>query len=607
MCGIIGYTGPKRAVDILLKGLKRLEYRGYDSAGVAVQGPRGFIIRKNAGKIEALERVVDPADFPGITGIGHTRWATHGAPNQRNAHPHLSTTKRIVLVHNGIIENYAELRDRLTKKGVKFSSDTDTETLVHLIDMQYAGDLAAAVRSALRDVRGTYAIAVMSSDEPDVIVAARLFSPLIVALGSGENFLASDTPAILEYTNRVIFLADGDVAKITPERVTITDLSGRPLDRKAARVSYDIERAEKRGYDHFMLKEIHEQPEAVRETIQGRITKTGVVFEDFAVGDPFLKRVDRVVIVACGTAYHAGLVGKYLLNDLARMPVLADQASEFRYSPPPITKNTLALAITQSGETADTLAGVREAKRLGATVLTVCNVMGSSIPRVSDGVIYTRAGPEIGVASTKAYTTQLCVLVMLAVKMGMLRGTLSRAGARGILSALQEIPEKMQGVLSDERVIRRCAAKFKDAQTFLYLGRRYNYPTAYEGALKLKEISYIHAEGYGAGEMKHGPIALVQPDYPTLAIAPKDSVHEKMLSNIQEVRARRGPVIAVGTAGDEALRKIADHVLWIPETLEPLSPMLAVVPLQLLAYHIAVLRGCDVDKPRNLAKSVTVE
>ncbi len=608
MCGIIGYTGSRRAVDILLDGLSRLEYRGYDSAGVVVQNGGAFQLEKNAGKLRGLVKKLDTSKYPGTTGIGHTRWATHGPPNRRNAHPHLAATKRVVLVHNGIIENHEALRAKLEKRGVRFSSDTDTEALVQLIDRYYRGDLAAAVRRALADVEGSYAIAVMAADRPGLIVAARLFSPLIVALGKGGNFVASDTPAVLAHTRKVIFLADGDVASLTADGVGITDVSGKKVVRRVAQVTYDVEEAEKGGYPHFMLKEIFQQPEAVKNTLQGRVGRSGnVAFEDFPLTDSFIRKIDRVVLIACGTAFHAGVVGKYLMGDLARLPVLSDQASEFRYAPPPITRNTLALAVTQSGETADTLAGVREAKKLGAKVLTVCNVMGSSIPRASDAVLYTRAGPEIGVASTKAYTTQLAVMVMLAVHMGMVRGACSKAAAGRILRGLGEIPGKIEKLLSDTRVIKRCAKKFKDAHTFLYLGRRYNYATAYEGALKLKELSYIHAEGYGAGEMKHGPIALVQPDYPTLAVAPEDTVREKMLSNIQEVKARGGPVIAVGTKGDNALRRLADHVIWIPPTEECLVPILAVVPLQLLAYHIALLRGCDVDQPRNLAKSVTVE
>jgi len=609
MCGIIGYVGGKQAAPILMDGLARLEYRGYDSAGLAVIGDGRLKWEKNAGKLHELARAIKNADLSGTTGLGHTRWATHGAPSRENAHPHFALGHNIALVHNGIIENHDDLRRKLIKRGIRFVSQTDTEALCHLIGVNYNGDLLAAVRKALRKAEGSYAIAAIAVSEPGRIIAARKNNPLIIGLGESENLVASDIPAVLPYTRKIVFLEDGDVAEVTSSGVNITTLDGKPRKFTTRNIQWDISTAEKGGYAHFMLKEIHEQPQAVAETIAGRITNSGdaVVFEDFGLSPAQLRAIKRISIISCGTSWHAGLVAKMAIEELARIPADASIASEYRYSDPVVDTGTLAIGISQSGETIDTLMGLRLAKEKGAKVLSVCNVLGSSIPRMSDAVIYTHAGPEIGVASTKAYTTQLAALVMLATQMGRARGTLSPKRAKQILTALKQIPAKLKTVIANDRLVRHCAEKYKFVYDFLYIGRRYNYPTAFEGALKLKELSYIHGEGYGAGEMKHGPIALVEDSFPIVAIAVKGRVYEKMLSNIQEIKARKGIIIAVATSGDRHIGKLADFVISTPETEEMLSPILTVVPLQLLAYHIAVSRGCDVDQPRNLAKSVTVE
>ena len=609
MCGIIGYVGERQAAPILMDGLARLEYRGYDSAGVVIIGGGRLKWEKNAGKLHELARLIKGVELSGTIGLGHTRWATHGAPTRENAHPHFTLRRRIALVHNGIIENHDEIRKRLLRRGVRFTSQTDTEALCHLIGVNYRGNLLAAVRKALQGVEGSYAIAAIAADEPGTIVAARKNNPLIIGVGESENLVASDIPAILPYTRRVIFLEDGDIAEVTRSGVSITTLGGRPRKFVMRTVQWDLSTAEKGGYPHFMLKEIHEQPQAVAETISGRISKAGddVAFEEFGMSAARMRRIKRISIISCGTSWHAGLVGKLAIEELARIPVDVSIASEYRYADPVVGKDVLAIGISQSGETIDTLMGLRLAKERGAKVLSICNVLGSSIPRMSDAVIYTHAGPEIGVASTKAYTTQLAALSLLAIHLGRLRGALGGARARQLLKALKQIPAKLKTVIANDKLVRHCAERYKFVCDFLYIGRRYNLATAYEGALKLKELSYIHGEGYGAGEMKHGPIALVEDSFPTVAIAVKGRVHEKMLSNIEEIKARKGIVIAVATSGDRHIGKMADFVISTPETEEMFSPILTVVPLQLLAYHIAVNRGCDVDQPRNLAKSVTVE
>ncbi|RKY27571.1 MAG: glutamine--fructose-6-phosphate transaminase (isomerizing) [Planctomycetota bacterium] len=609
MCGIIGYVGEGQATPILMDGLSRLEYRGYDSAGVAVLEGKRIKWEKTAGKLHELARIIKNADLSGTTGLGHTRWATHGVPSRENAHPHFTLRRRIALVHNGIIENHEELRRKLRKRNVKFVSQTDTEVLCHLIGVNYDGCLLAAVRSALKRVKGSYAIACISVDEPGIIVAARMNNPLIIGVASGGNLVASDIPAVLPYTRRVMFLDDGDVAEVRGDGVDISTLGGKPRNVAVRNVQWDVSTAEKGGYPHFMLKEIHEQPRAIAATIAGRINKSAddAVFADFGLSDAQLKKIERLSIISCGTSWHAGLVGKTAIEELARIPVDVNIGSEFRYADPILNERTLAVGISQSGETIDTLMGLRRAKESGAKALAICNVLGSSIPRMSDAVIYTHAGPEIGVASTKAYTTQLAALGLLAIRLGRLRGALKRGRAAELLAALRQIPRKLRKVTANDKLVKHCAERYKYVYDFLYIGRRYNYPTALEGALKLKELSYIHGEGYSAGEMKHGPIALVEDTFPTVAIAVKGRVYEKMLSNIQEIKARKGIVIALATSGDRKIRKLADFVITTPETEEMFSPILTVVPLQLLAYHIAANRGCDVDQPRNLAKSVTVE
>jgi glucosamine--fructose-6-phosphate aminotransferase (isomerizing) len=610
MCGIIGYIGSSDAVPILLSGLKRLEYRGYDSAGIAVLEPTRIRIIRCVGKVGALEEMVMKDPPKGVTmGIGHVRWATHGRPSDENAHPHSDCSGRIALVHNGIIENHAELRRRLEASGHVFSSETDTEVLVHLIEEYRSLPLEEAVRMALLQVRGSYAIVVMSLEEPEKIVGARKGSPLLVGVGAGEGlFLASDVPAILDRTREIVFLDEEEIVSLGRSGdVRIIGLSGalKPL-REPIHIPWDSLQAEKAGYKHFMLKEIHEQPKVVEDTMAGRISADGTEF--------FLDDVDldwigvkRIAIVACGTAFHAGLVGKFMIESFARIPVEVDYASEFRYRSPVLDENTVLLAISQSGETADTIGAVRAAKEMKVKVLSICNVLGSSLTRESDAVLYTRAGPEIGVASTKAFTAQLVVLLLLAMKLGRSKGILSEPMASSFSQMLRRIPSQMNGILEKERIIEEHAGKLRKKEDFLYLGRGINYPIALEGALKLKEISYIHAEGYPGGEMKHGPIALIDENLPVVAIALRGSVYEKMLSNIEEVKSRDGIVLSVANEGDEEVRRRSDYLIEIPYTDEIMSPLLSVVPLQLLAYHIAVRRGCDVDQPRNLAKSVTVE
>ncbi len=608
MCGIVGYIGEKDAVPVLIGGLRRLEYRGYDSAGVAVVTNGRVSVRKRVGKLRVLAEDLERSPLPGTVGVGHTRWATHGAPSEANSHPHSDDSGTIHLVHNGIIENYQTLKEQMLAEGHTFRSQTDTEVVAHLVGKHYRGDLAQAVRDALKEVEGAYAIGVVCDREPDVLVAARCGSPLIVGLGDGENFIASDVPAILNHTRRIIYLDDHEVIRITRDGVTVTDLDGNVVDKPVHTIEWDASAAEKGGYPHFMLKEIHEQPRVIRDTLRGRFAPDGsITLDDMRISDDELRAIRKIVIISCGTAWHAGLVGKYLLESFVGIPCEVDLSSEFRYRNPLVDESTLVMTVTQSGETADTLAGLREAKRRGAKVVSICNVVGSSIARESDGVIYQHAGPEIGVASTKAYTSQVTCFVLFTMYLGRLRGKLSDAGIAEMVSALKELPGKIEKVLEDQSVILDCTEKYHTAQSSLYLGRSYNFPSALEGALKLKEISYIHAEGYAAGEMKHGPIALVDPSLPVVCVCVKSAVYDKMISNIQEIRARSGKVIAVATEGDTAILEHADDVLYIPETPEYLSPIVVAVPLQLLAYHIAVRRGCDVDQPRNLAKSVTVE
>ncbi len=617
MCGIIGYIGPKPVVPILLDGLRRLEYRGYDSAGIAVVRQGTIGLRRSAGKLSRLEEAIKADPIDGEYGIGHTRWATHGRPTEENAHPHRDCTGRIVVVHNGIIENYLDLKRELQGQGHKFVTETDTEIVAHLIEQEMkvagGGGLEEATRRALARMRGMFALVVLSSAEPQKIVAVRSGPPLVVGIGDGEYFVASDIPAILAHTRDVVFLADEEMAVLTSSGVTFTTFSGTKLDRRTQRVLWDPIQAEKAGFKHFMLKEIFEQPQAARDTVLGRVSlDTGRVFlEEMSLSDADLAAIENVTIIACGTSWHAGLVGKYLIEGLAHLPVEVDYGSEYRYRAPIVGSRTLAVVITQSGETADTLAALREAKALGARSLAICNVVGSMATRESDGTIYTHAGPEIGVASTKAFTSQLVALHLLALHLAQVRGTLTAAQAREEIEGLLQLPTLIDQTLRVSALVDEIARRFYNRRDFLFLGRGINYPIALEGALKLKEISYIHAEGYPAGEMKHGPIALIDEQMPVVALAPRDHVFEKMLSNIQEVKARGGSVIALTTGRDELVESLLDtehdSIISLPETRPRLSPVIAVIPLQLLAYHIAVRRGCDVDQPRNLAKSVTVE
>jgi glucosamine--fructose-6-phosphate aminotransferase (isomerizing) len=614
MCGIIGYIGPKEVVPVLIDGLRRLEYRGYDSAGVAVVRDGCVELRRSAGKLSNLETVIGSAPLAGDYGVGHTRWATHGRPTEENAHPHRDCTGKIVVVHNGIIENYLDLKLELQRQGHKFVTETDTEIVAHLVEREMKGDgLANAVRRALMLMRGLFALVLISADDPEKIVTVRNGPPIVVGLGDGEFFVASDIPAILSHTRDVVFLGDEEMAVITKTGVQFTDFFGRPVSKATQRVLWDPIMAEKAGYKHFMLKEIFEQPTAARETILGRVSQdTGRVFlEEMKVSDETLAAVERVTILACGTSWHAGLVGKFMIEQLARLHVDVDYGSEYRYRKPIVSKNTLAVVITQSGETADTLAALREAKKEGASSIAICNVVGSMATRETDGTIHTHAGPEIGVASTKAFTSQLVALYLLALRLGQIRGVLSFEASKPHVDALLQLPLLLEQTLKVAPDIEEIAARFHSRTDFLYLGRGINYPIALEGALKLKEISYIHAEGYPAGEMKHGPIALIDERMPVVAIAPTDHVFEKMIGNMQEVKARGGSVIALTTRGDDKLSSILDRnndfILQLPRAPELLTPVVMVLPLQLLAYDVAVRRGCDVDQPRNLAKSVTVE
>ncbi|MFZ5586782.1 MAG: glutamine--fructose-6-phosphate transaminase (isomerizing) [Thermodesulfobacteriota bacterium] len=612
MCGIIGYIGPKNAVEVIMEGLSRLEYRGYDSAGLALVLEGGFAVRRAEGKLSRLKDKLEADPLCGNLGMGHTRWATHGRPSETNAHPHLAGD--VAVVHNGIIENYLELKAELMAKGCQFSSETDTEIVAHLVQTMLAEgapDLAAAVYQALRCIRGSYALVILDRNQPDTIIGARKDSPLILGLGQepGEFFLASDVPAFLAHTNRVVFLNDGDVVRIQAGGYAITDLSGAPQERKPDLISWSPAMAEKAGYTHFMQKEIFEQPRALTDTLTGRV-KLGnpdVSLPDLAAATEELKSARRVIFLACGTSWHAALVGKFLLEGLARVPTEVDLGSEFRYRDPLVGPGDLVVAISQSGETADTLAAVREAKAKGAKAITICNVVGSSLTRESAGVLYTYAGPEIGVASTKAFTTQLMALSLLALHIGRVRGVIDDARALAIVEDLVQAPGLVQQALEREDEVKAVAETYCQAKDFLFLGRGLCYPIALEGALKLKEISYIHAEGYPAGEMKHGPIALIDEKMPVVVLANQNDVLEKVLSNMQEVRARQGRLIAVTEADNAAAHALADAAMTVPACSPLVAPILLVVPLQLLAYHVAVLRGTDVDQPRNLAKSVTVE
>jgi glucosamine--fructose-6-phosphate aminotransferase (isomerizing) len=616
MCGIIGYIGPKEVVPVLIDGLRRLEYRGYDSAGVAVVNSGDVELRRSAGKLSRLEDVITLNPLSGSYGVGHTRWATHGRPTEENAHPHRDCSGRIVVVHNGIIENYLDLKQQLQREGHTFVTETDTEIVAHLVEREMKDDgLENAVRRALMLMRGLFALVLISADDPGKIVGVRNGPPIVVGLGEKEFFVASDVPAILSHTRDVVFLGDEEMAVITANGVSFTDFFGRPVSTAIQRVLWDPIMAEKAGYKHFMLKEIFEQPTAVRETILGRVSAdTGRVFlEEMALDDARLQTIERVTILACGTSWHAGLSGKFLIEALARIPVEVDYGSEYRYRQPIVAPNTLAVVITQSGETADSLAALREAKRRGAASVAICNVVGSMATRETDGTIYTHAGPEIGVASTKAFTSQLVALYLLGLRLAQVRGELSAEASKSHVDALLQLPLLLDETLKLAPRISEVAARFYGRTDFLYLGRGHNYPIALEGALKLKEISYIHAEGYPAGEMKHGPIALIDERMPIVAIAPDDAVFDKMVGNIQEAKARGGSVIALTTRG-AASSKLGtiidpahDFVIELPPAPDLLVPILTVVPLQLLAYDIAVRRGCDVDQPRNLAKSVTVE
>ena len=608
MCGIVGYIGSKEAGPILIEGLKNLEYRGYDSAGIATISEKGLQIKKDIGKIEEIDGKIQLAKMDGCVGMAHCRWATHGGVTQKNAHPHTDCKNKITVVHNGIIENYEELRERLRKEGHRFDSSTDTEIIAHLIESHYKGDIQKAVLAALKEVEGAYALGILCKDEPDRLIAARKDSPLIVGVGKGENFIASDVPAILKHTRSIIFLDNGEVAVLTKDKITVSDPEGNKVDKKVHTIKWDVTQAEKGLYKHFMLKEIYEQPRAIEETIIGRLEDHHVNLKEMGLTEKEIKEIGRIVIIACGTSWHAGLIGEFMIEELVQIPVEVEYASEFRYRNPVVDKNTLVIAISQSGETADTLAAMREAREKGAKVVSICNVVGSSIARESDGVVYTHAGPEIGVASTKAFTSQLAVLYLITLYLGKIRNKIDEKEMAKRIQSLRKIPLQMQSVLEEDKDILKCAEEYYQKTNALYLGRGPNHPIALEGALKLKEISYIHAEGYPAAEMKHGPIALIDKEMPVVFIATKDNVtYKKVLSNIEEVKARGGILIAIATKGDEEIKKKVDHVIYVPQSSYILSPLLSVIPLQLLAYHIAVKRGLNVDKPRNLAKSVTVE
>jgi glucosamine--fructose-6-phosphate aminotransferase (isomerizing) len=607
MCGIVGYVGSEQALPIVLDGLRRLEYRGYDSSGVALLAG-GLKVVKRAGKLSELESALDGKDLPGTTGIGHTRWATHGPPTDQNAHPHLDCSGRIAVIHNGIIENYQALRDRLGKAGHTLASETDTEVVAHLIEEAYRGDLAEAVRATVRQLAGAYALVVASADQPDVLVGVKVSSPLVVGIGEGESLLASDVPALLQQTKTYVPLEEGQMAEISPSSVRITDLEGNQVEVAPREWEGDVATAEKEGFADFMLKEIHEQPAAVRDTLAGRIDGRGrLSLDELHLSEGRLEHVDKVFVVACGTAFHAGLVAKYAIEHWARIPVEIEIASEFRYRDPVLDANTLTIGISQSGETIDTLEAVRHARAQHSQVLAITNTLGSSIARESDGVLYTHAGPERAVAASKTFLTQMVALYLLALYLSQVRGTMYPEEVAEQVALLRSLPKKVGRAVDLEPRVRELAERYQGVTDAMFIGRHTGYPAALEGALKLKEISYVHAEGYPAGDLKHGPIALVEPGALVVAVATRCHVYPKMISNIQEVKARGADVVALATEGDTAIESLADHVLHVPETPELFSPVVVSVPLQLFAYHVAKLRGCDVDQPRNLAKSVTVE
>jgi glutamine---fructose-6-phosphate transaminase (isomerizing) len=617
MCGIVGYVGTQKAVPIILEGLKRLEYRGYDSAGLAVYcGDDQLEVRRAKGKLRNLEDAIRMSPVDGVSGIGHTRWATHGRPTEENAHPHRDCKGDVVVVHNGIVENYLSLKHELEAEGHTFKTETDTEIIAHLVEKYFQGNLEEAVRSSVKQLSGVFALAVISRSDPNKIVAARSGPPVVIGIGDNEYFVASDVPAILSHTRDMFFLADGDLAVLTAAGVRLSDFSGRPVNRQISHILWDPIMAEKGGYKHFMLKEIYEQPRAVRDTTLGRVgQETGRIFlNEMDIRPADFARFRQVRIIACGTAWHAALVGKFMIEKLARIPVEVDYGSEFRYRDPIVGEDTLTVVISQSGETADTLAAQREAKQKDSKTLAICNVVGSMVTREASGTIYTHAGPEIGVAATKTFSSQLTALFILGMYLGQSRGQLDENRSRCLVQELLRIPGKLETILSNDAIYESLGRDFQHASDALFLGRGIHFPIALEGALKLKEISYIHAEGYPAGEMKHGPNALIDEKLPVVVIATHDRqdpesslLYEKTLSNIQEVKAREGIVLAIVTQGDSEARKTADHVIEVPQTVDLLSPLLEIIPLQLLAYHIAVRRGCDVDQPRNLAKSVTVE
>jgi glucosamine--fructose-6-phosphate aminotransferase (isomerizing) len=608
MCGIVGYVGPRQAAGLLIEGLRRLEYRGYDSSGIAILNGQGLVVQKQAGKLSVLEQQLKDYMPSGTLGIGHTRWATHGPPTTINAHPHTDQAGKIALIHNGIIENSAAIKRVLVSRGHTFKSETDTEVLAHLVGMYYQGDLEEAVAQALREVEGAYGIAVISADEPDTLVAARKGSPLLVGVGDGEWFVASDASAILAHTRSVVYLDDGEMVVLTRQGYHVRDLAATRIDKPVNQIEWDLATIERGGYAHFMLKEIFEQPDTVRNTMRGHLLEdegTARV-SGLNLTDDEIKKINRVVITACGTSWHSGLIGEYMLEELARIPVEVEYASEFRYRNPVVDENTLVIGISQSGETADTLAAIREAKRRGARTVGIVNVVGSTIAREVDGGIYLHAGPEVGVASTKAFTSQVVALALITLRFGRLRN-LSILQGRQIIQAMRALPDQIQQILDRDHEVEALADRYWRSNNALYLGRGVNFPVALEGALKLKEISYIHAEGYPAAEMKHGPIALIDENMPVVFIAPKDAVHGKILSNMEEVRARGGQVIAIKNEDDEQIKRLAAATFSIPETIDLLTPVLTIIPLQLLSYYVAVRRGCNVDQPRNLAKSVTVE
>ncbi len=610
MCGIIGYVGQRQAAPILLNGLRKLEYRGYDSSGIGViDSKRGsIIVRKMPGKIAKLAALIErqPVGAARI-GISHTRWATHGVPNRANAHPHWDQSKKILVVHNGIIENYESIKKFLQSQGVRFVSETDTEVVAQLIGFYYRGDFVSAVQKTLVQLQGTFALGILCQDAPETLITARIGSPLIIGVGEGEYFIASDVPAILEETRHIIYLKDGEMAVMKPGAIEVMTFKGKPLTAKVDKVRFNVDAVKKQGFPHYMLKEIHEQPSVLGTMIKSRIKGNRVELEGVSLTDHQLKKLRNIVIVACGTAYHAGMIGRYLIERVAGLPVSVDAASEFRYRDPILNSQTLVVAISQSGETADTLAAVREAHKKGARVISICNVVGSSLARESDGVLYTHAGPEIGVASTKAYVAQITMLYFLALKLGSFTGKVPLAERKRIISALKHMPKLYEDILRHKTAIAKIAKKNSHFGCFLFLGRNINYPSALEGALKLKEISYIPAEGYAAGEMKHGPIALIDEYRAVVCMAPQSETYDKMISNMQEIRARKGKIIAIATEGDLSIRKHAHHVIYVPKTHHLLTPLAVALSFQLFAYYVAVQLGCDVDQPRNLAKSVTVE